>query len=404
MIPIRPILAAPPPMSPEQERLIRGIPVLRLGFRPFYLAAAAMAVALMALWYPVFTGRLAVSSGLLGVHWHAHEMIFGVIGAVVVGFLLTAGQAWTGLKTPRGAGLATLVGVWFSGRVAGLVLPGPVFALVDGLFLPVVAALFTYLIVKSSNRRNLVVAVVLSLLAVSNLFFHLAWMGWVQLDPVKPLHAGLALLTMLEMIIGGRIIPMFTMNVTRGLVVKDARRRDWIALVCAALGLGLWLWGRATAVAVMVLLMASILHAWRLLSWSPWVAVKRPILLILHVSYAWVPVGLALLALSLWTGQAVSPAVHALAVGATGGLVIAMITRTARGHTGRLLETGVRENLAYVLVMTAAVLRVGVPLVVPTYYNVGVFLAGALWALAFALYLSVYVPWLCAPRADGKDG
>ena len=134
------------------------------------------------------------------------------------------------------------------------------------------------------------------------------------------------------------------------------------------------------------------------------VTLDRPILWILHLAYAWIPLGLALLALAQWGWVPVSAGIHALAVGATGGLIIGMLTRTARGHTGRPLQASRTEVLAYALVMAAAVLRVLVPLASAQWYMVSVVLAAAAWSIAFGIYLVVFTPWLLRTRLDGKDG
>ena len=115
-------------------------------------------------------------------------------------------------------------------------------------------------------------------------------------------------------------------------------------------------------------------------------------------------IGLALLAFAQPGWVLVSLGVHALAVGATGGLIIGMVTRTARGHTGRPLQASRAEVLAYLLVVAAAVLRVLVPLVAPQWYSHALVCAAAAWTLAFVIYLVMYVPWLTSTRIDDKDG
>ena len=152
------------------------------------------------------------------------------------------------------------------------------------------------------------------------------------------------------------------------------------------------------------LVLASGLHVNRLRGWQPALTVKRPILWILHLSYAWIPLGLGLLALAQIDWVSVSAAVHALAVGAMGGIIIGMITRTARGHTGRPLQVTKAEVLAYALVMTAAVLRSLLPLLVPALYTVSLIVAAVAWSAAFLIYLWIFTPWLMSTRLDGKDG
>jgi len=379
----------------------RGWPGLRLGFRPFYLVAALAAVAAMALWPAVFMGRVRLASGLAPTLWHAHEMIFGVVMAVVVGFLFTAGKAWTGLATPRGPALGALVALWLAARTAGLLAPAWAFALLDGAFLPLVAAIFVRLLVRAGQWRNAPVALTLSLLAAANLAFHAAALGGDAADGLRALLAGLVLLIVLESLIGGRVIPAFTRSVNPGLRLHGQRALDVAAIGSSALGMGLWI-GELPGAAP-VLGAAALLQAARLLGWKPWASRRRPILWILHLSYAWICAGLALLALAAAGAVARSAGVHALAVGATGGLVLGMITRTARGHTGRPLQASGLEVAAYAALMLAAILRVTAALA-PGWFTPLVCSAGVAWIAAFALYLIRFAPWLMSARVDGKDG
>jgi uncharacterized protein involved in response to NO len=378
-----------------------GWPGLRLGLRPFYLAASLYAIVAMALWPAVLLGRVRPVSGLAPTLWHAHEMIFGAMTAVVVGFLFTAGKVWTGRATPRGPALGALVALWLAGRCAGLLAPAWVFVLVDGAFLPLVAMLFARLLLRAGQRHNAAVAVTLSLMAAANLSFHVATLGGWPVDAMKALHAGLALLVVLESLIGGRVIPAFTRSAIPAVVLREWPRLDRLAIVATALGLALWL--ADLALAAPALALAAALQALRLAGWKPWAARRRPILWILHGAYAWIPVGLALLALAAAGVVSRSAGVHALAVGATGGLVLGMITRTARGHTGRVLQASRAEVAAYACLMLAAMLRVAAALV-PDWFESATCAAGSAWIAAFALYVWRFAPWLMTARLDGKDG
>ncbi len=390
----RPAQAPPPP----------GLPLLRLGFRPFYLGGAAFGVIAMLLWFGIFTGRLSTRPGLAPTLWHAHEMLFGFVVAVVIGFLLTAGKAWTNLPTPRGPMLGCFAGHWLLARVAALWAPYPVFCLIDATLLPMVSVLFIGLLVRSGNKRNAAIGGVLAQLSLANIAFHLAAAGVLPIDPVKPLHAGIGLIIVLESIVGGRVVPSFTVNATPGLELRESRRRDLWAIGLTALGLASWVFGAPQGLSAAVLAAAALLQAWRALSWKPWVSFDRPILWILHLSYAWIPLGLALLAAAQAGLVAPSPAVHALTVGSMGGLIIGMVTRTARGHTGRPLKASGLEVAAYALVLAAAGVRVGVPLLWPAITYPALVAAGSLWAAAFGLYLVRFTPWLLATRLDGRDG
>ncbi len=391
----RPAIAPPVP---------GGWPLLRLGFRPFYLGAAVFGALAVPLWVALYLGGMRLGLAVPALLWHAHEMLFGFAAAVITGFLMTAGKAWTGLATPRGAFLGVLAGLWLAARVAALVAPYPVYAALDIALLPLVAAVLVHILLRAGNRRNLPLAGMLLLLALANLLFHLSVTGTIALSPLLPLHAGLALVVMIECVMGGRVIPAFTMSATPGLKLAARPVLERSVLSVTALALALWVFAPDGPLTGLAFAAAAALHALRQWHWQPWVTHRRPILWILHASYAWIAIGFGLLALAQFGWVAASAGIHALAVGATGGLIIGMVTRTARGHTGRPLQVTKAEVLAYALVMAAAVLRVLVPLAAPGWQAPSLILAAGAWGSAFAIYLAVYGPWLLQTRADGKDG
>ena len=383
-----------------------GIALLRLGFRPFYLCSALLAMVAVPLWVAVFTGNLGWLAPMPPLWWHAHEMLFGFAGATIIGFLLTAGKAWTGLGTPRGAPLGALALLWLAARVAALVAPYQVYALLDTLLLPIVAAVLVRLLLRSGNTRNQPLAAILVLLSLINLVFHLAVLELLDLPVQQIVHAALALIVMIECVMAGRVIPGFTMSATPGLKIPPKAWLDRLCLASSALGLALWVVAPPAFAPLTagVLALAALSHAARQWRWQPAVARTRPILWILHAAYAWLPLGLGLPALAHLGVIGISAGIHALAVGATGGLIIGMMTRTARGHTGRSLQVGAGETLAYALVMVAALLRVFPPLVSGDWLVPSLVLAAASWSAAFAIYLWIYLPWLSQTRADGRDG
>lgn len=394
------LIAAPsanPPLTP-------GWPVFRLGFRPFYLGAAVFGMLAVPLWIALLLGRVSMQLPIAPVLWHAHEMLFGFAVAVIVGFLLTAGKAWTGLATPRGGLLAALALLWLAARIAAVLAPYVVYAVLDLLLLPLVAAILVELLLRAGNRRNLPLAVILVLLSLANLAFHLAVVGVVDLPPVRALHAGLALIVMIECVMAGRVIPGFTMSALPGTKLPVRRGLETGTLATTALALALWVLLPPGPVTAAAFIAAAALHGLRLAQWKSLRTRGRPILWILHAAYLWFPIGFALLALAQVGLVSASAGVHALAVGATGGLIIGMITRTARGHTGRPLKASRPEVLAYLLVMGAAVLRVLLPLVAPQHLVLSLVLAAIAWSVAFGLYLFVFTPWLVSTRLDGKDG
>jgi len=378
-----------------------GMPLFALGFRPFYLLGAAFAALAVPLWIAAQAGlRLPVRVDML---WHMHEMVFGFALAIVVGFLYTAGYNWTKLWTPRGRTLAAIAGLWLAGRAAMLCAPPVWGAAVDALFLPVAAWPLYRVLKQSGNRRNMFLVVLLGLLALCNAVYHAAALGWAHIDPLKPVHAAIMLIVVIEIAIGGRVIPMFTRNaVPDARPVQDERRDRW-ALVLTVLAGAAWTFGLEARLTASLALFAAVGQGARLIGWQPWRAWKNPLLWILHVSYFWIPFGFALLALSELGYIAASAALHVLTVGALAGLVMGMITRTALGHTGRALRAGRGEIAMFVLVQAAVVLRFGAA-VLPAWRDAGLVLATICWSAAFLVYLAVYVPYLTAARADGRAG
>ncbi|MBU0828515.1 MAG: NnrS family protein [Gammaproteobacteria bacterium] len=384
--------------------LQQGWPLFRLGFRPFYLGAAAYGMLAIPIWIALLLGHISLDLTVSPVLWHAHEMLFGFAVAVILGFLLTAGKAWTGLDTPRGVVLAALAGLWLTARLAAIFAPYGVYVVLDLLLLPMVGTIFTTVLIRAGNWHNLPLGGVLLLLALANAAFHAALSGLIEIEPVRALHAGLALVVLIESVIAGRVIPAFTMSALPGVRLKVPPLMERAALGTTAISLALWVLIPPNAFTATALGAAGTLHVLRLLRWKPMRTRSRPILWVLHLAYAWLPVGLVLLGMSQLGIVGVSSGIHALAVGATGGLIIGMITRTARGHTGRMLQASRLEVAAYLLVASAAVARVLLPLVAPQHLAIWLVVAATAWGAAFALYLFVYAPWLIATRLDGKDG
>jgi uncharacterized protein involved in response to NO len=381
-----------------------GMPWLRLAFRPFYLGAALLAALIVPLWAGIFLGAVPWQPALPALLWHAHEMLFGFAIAVIVGFLMTAGKSWTGLATPRGPVLGSLFLLWLSARVASWAAPYAVFAVLDLALLPAVGLIFLRLLVKSRNWRNVPLALILLLLSAVNLVFHLAASGRLDVAPMQCLYAGLAFVVVIECVMAGRVLPFFTANALTGVKIVAIPRLDWVALLATALGLGLWVTNGPAAVTAAALGLACVLHLIRQSRWHLLATLKLPLVWILQFSHLWLSLGLGLLALAQLGWVAVSSGVHALGVGATGGLIIGMMTRTSRGHTGRVLAAELPEIAAYVLVMVAAILRVLVPVLAPGLYNQAVMGAALAWSAAFLIFLWQYTPWLVSPRPDGKDG
>jgi uncharacterized protein involved in response to NO len=398
------LLTIEEPVQADHQPLWRDThPVWALGFRPFYILAAALSVLAVPLWLARYMGWLqGMANVTLG--WHMHEMVFGFAIAVIVGFLFTAARNWTGLPTPRGRHLAVLVLVWLAGRVAMLAAPPLWGALVDLLFLPLAAWPLYRVIRQSGNTRNLFLVVLLGLLTLANALFHAAGLGWVALSPATPVHAAILVIVIIESVIGGRVIPMFTTNGAPGVKPVVRPRHDQIALGIVATASLAWVFGAPGPLSAALCMLAACALLLRLAGWKSHRTLHVPLLWILHLSYAWIPIGFVLLALAALGLGAASTAFHAMAVGSMAGLIIGMMTRTTLGHTGRVLKAGRVEPVMYALIQLGALTRVLAAFVPMAWRNAALLVSGLCWCAAFVLFLVAYTPYLLKPRLDGKQG
>jgi uncharacterized protein involved in response to NO len=331
-------------------------------------------------------------------------MIFGYAFAVIVGFLFTAVRNWTNEATPTGGTLMSIAALWIAGRVLVLTPWHALAAIADTAFALAAAAGIALPLFRSRNHRNYFFVVLIAALGAANLAFHLAMAGAIDVAVDRWLRFALDVVLFVMAVMGGRVIPMFTANAVAG---AQPRRVAWVEQ--AALGsvlalLAIDLTGAPPPVTAVIAGVAALAHGARLALWQPWLTAGRPILWILHASYAWIAVYLALRALAAVDLVPVSLATHALTVGAIGGLTLGMMTRVARGHTGRPLQARGPEVLAYGLIQLAAVVRVGGPLLVPQWGAAAIVVSGLCWSASFALFTVVFWPILARPRIDGRSG
>jgi uncharacterized protein involved in response to NO len=389
--------------SGKNPSLLSGHPFFRLGFRPFYLLGAAFAALSIPVWLLRYYG-LAASFTHVDLNWHAHEMVYGFAIAIIIGFLYTAGRAWTGLWTPRGAPLAAIALLWLAGRAAMLLAPPLPAALVDLLFLPVAAVPLYRVLHRAGSKRNLFLIVLLALLALGNLGFHAARLGWLTVSPLHMVHVAIMIIVMMEAAIGGRVIPNFTAGAIPGALPVTDQRRDRITLALTA-GAGIaWALALPAYVVAGLASAAAVAQTMRLAGWKPLCTLRTPLLWILHASYAWLALGLALLAMAALGFIAASAAFHVLAVGSMAGLIIGMITRTALGHTGRPLQAGAGETAMYLLMQAGVASRLLAAVGPAAMRDAALIVSAACWSLAFLAYVTVYGPYLFRARIDGKEG
>jgi uncharacterized protein involved in response to NO len=389
-------------------RAYSGPALLSYGFRPFFLLGSAYAGLEVLAWLPMFYGELSLRTAFSALDWHVHEMLFGYVAAIIAGFLLTAIPNWTGRLPLQGGPLLVLVLVWLAGRVA-VALSAEIgwlaAALIDVAFLTLMAAAVAREILAGKNWRNLKIVVMLALLAVTNLAFHLE--AHVEGIASHATRFGIGLVIFLIMIVGGRIVPSFTRNwLVRqepGRLPAPFDRFDIACMVLSAASLLLWAArpdGRATAA---ILAAAGIANAARLARWAGDRTVADRLVLILHVGFAFVPLGFLLGALAAIGGIAPSAGIHAWTVGAIGIMTLAVMSRATLGHTGRPLSATPGLQVVYALVATAAVARIAAA-VLPGWSMALLHVAAFAWAAAFLGFAGLFAPLFCLSKRPSPRG
>jgi uncharacterized protein involved in response to NO len=379
--------------------------ILSYGFRPFFLGASVYAAAAVPIWIWMLASGAEPAGPFAGSTWHAHEMIFGYLGAVIAGFILTAVPNWTGRLPLSGAPLAVLFALWAVGRIACSTVGAPAAALVLDLAFPAALSAAVWReVLAGKNWRNAPIALLLTLFAGANLLHHL--------EGFRPELAGMAVRLALGVagvliaLVGGRIAPSFTRNwlVKQGETHLPASfgRLDGAALLAAAAGMLAWNLAPEHFAAGALLVLAGILLFVRLARWQGVRTWREPIVLILHLGYLWLAAAFLMLGCSILDPTRIpqSAALHALTAGAIATMTLAVMTRATRGHTGRPIETDAVTLLIYVMVTVGALLRVAAPLVPDLYFGL-LTAGGALWSLAFALFALRYGPMLLMPRPHG---
>lgn len=393
-------------MADRAQPRVTGIAsLLALGFRPFFLAAALWAGLGMLLWVGVLAGRVPAPGHYGPIAWHAHELLFGYVGAVIAGFLLTAVRNWTGIDTPTGWSLSALALLWLAGRIAPfLPLPGELIALVDLAFFPALAAALWHPIWRGGNRVNRVFLALLAAMTLASALVHAQALGLIENGATRGNRLMLDLILLTLLLVAGRVMPFFTERAVAG---AKPIVRPWVeqlTFVLAAVLLAANLAAPGSLGSGAIALGLGAVQAIRLAGWHHPGAWRIPILAVLYAGYLWLIAGYLLGGLAGLGLLPAFPALHALTAGAIAVMTLGMMARVTLGHTGREMRSSALTNLAFVLVNAAALARVVTPLVLPAAYGATLMVSGALWILAFGLFLWVHAPMLVRPRVDGSPG
>lgn len=396
----------------KETTLLRRLPLMRLAFRPFFLLGAVFSVLALLAWLAFWHGNLWLSPYGGMFWWHPHEMLFGFGSAIIVGFLLTAVQNWTGRPGLAGWPLLGLAALWLGARVLlayGASLPPALLLAVDVAFLPCAAIAMARRVIAVRMWRNLAFVPLLVALACANGAMHLGAQQGNGALVREASHSAMLLIVLVMTLLGGRVIPFFT---SRKLGVEQAPRLRpleaaslggvvavLVLQIFSAAGLGL-----AHALLIPALLVAATANAWRLSRWYNVRILREPLLWGLHASYAFIPLGLFMWAIEHAGGQRIETALHALAIGGMGTMMLSMMSRVSLGHTGRIIRTLPGIGIALGLMIFAALMRSAWLWLYPQTSHWVYSLTIIAWCLSYVAFILYYVVPLASPRPDGKAG
>jgi uncharacterized protein involved in response to NO len=387
-------------------------PLLRLGFRPFFLSGAIFSIVAIILWLLMYKGAINLSPLGGGYWWHIHEMIFGFGCAIIAGFLLTAIQNWTGVRGAQGTTLLILFLLWLAGRIVLLVpsiFSDILTTIIDLSFLPVVAYVLAKPILATKQYNNLFFVPLLLLFTLANLEMHLAIYFPQTFTITYAGYAGVMLITLLMSVMAGRVAPMFTANGTK---TAKATPLPWLDKVTnGSLAIAMFsllmepIIGFYQQFFGIILIIAGLFQTMRWLRWRPWITLGVPLLWSFHIAIKFIAYGLIILGASYLIPEVPSSHMwHLLTVGGMGGLILAMISRVSLGHTGRPLSPPKAMTAAYIFITLAAIVRAFGPWVLPEKAALFIDISGTFWLFAFGIFVITYAPMLMSGRKDGRPG
>jgi uncharacterized protein involved in response to NO len=405
----------------DPEKTNRTLPLLRMAFRPFFLFGSIYSIIALALWGGFWLTGMNWTPYGGWLWWHAHEMLFGFVVAIIAGFLLTAVQSWTAQDSIYGWPLAGLFLLWFLPRLL-LLFPfkaiEPILPWFDLAFLPAVAFILGRLIWRVRQFRNLVFIPVLILLTVSNAQMHWAIVQGDGALARQASHSGVFLIVLMMVVLGGRVIPFFTANGTATARAKSNPGVEILSIISVVTLALVHLFGfiplLPTISVAAMFLVAGLSNLLRFLSWRPWVTIKVPLLWSLHCAYLFILLGFFLcalgyagLTLAWFDGFAnqYTTLLHSFTLGGMGLLILAMMSRVSLGHTGRPLVLSPWISIGFIFLCGAYICRIWLPLTLPGSSHYASYLLSIFfWLLGYGLFVALYLPILCRSRVDGRPG
>lgn len=390
-------------ISNATSNLKPGMAFFEFAFRPLFLLASLFSIFSLLVWNGILTGNLAVNIYGGPLWWHMHEMLFAFVAAIIVGFLLTAVQNWTGVRGLNGKGLMLIVALWLTARILFFfpdTLPHALIAIVDIAFLPLAAMLLAYPIIKVKLWRNLMFIPILLTMAGINAMMHYSIISQNPQLMSTASTAMVFLVTLVMCIMGGRVFPMFTANGTKTPRVKAIAWLEKLTIGSTLLALltAFNLIQLPSIFIAVIFFVASAANALRVFRWKSWVTFKTPLVWSLHISYWCIAIGLLMVGLSEITASVThSQAIHTLTIGAMASMIIAMISRVSLGHTGRNIVVGKVMTMAFTAIILAFIMRVFGSYWIGNYSHV-ISIAIAFWVIGYGCFVALYFPILTKPR------
>jgi len=390
--------------SAERLREYQGPALFSYGFRPFFLGGALWAVLAMVLFIPALTGAIALPSAMPATVWHAHELLYGFLPAIVAGFILTAVPNWTGRLPIAGWPLAGLAALWLAGRLAVLfsgAIGAGAAAAIDMVFLLVLIGVIAREIIASGNTRNLKILLLIGLLAAGNVVFHAEFIMQGFAD--YGIRLGTGAVVLLIIVIGGRIVPSFTRNwlarENPGALPAQMDRFDVAAILLAAIAIAVWIAAPYHVATGALLALTGAVHLARLARWRGWRTFAEPLVSVLHLGYLFVPLGFAVMALSIFAPAIIasSSAIHVWTAGAIGVMTLAVMTRASIGHTGGALTASPALVAIYAAAAVGALARLASGFGIA--HDPMLHLASLGWIAAFGGFAVLFAPRLLKRRA-----